>query len=155
LTAARAKKTEGGFTLVELLIVIVIVVILATIAIPVFLGERQKAQDAACKSLVRNAASVIETGYVDARTFATTVIGMRAADLKAIEPSMTFVVRGTAATTPTADASARTVNYTGTATTYSIGARSASGKTFGMVVNKGSTGTLGVTFYVGTAVKKW
>jgi hypothetical protein len=43
----------------------------------------------------------------------------------------------------------------GTATTYSIGDRSVSGKTFGMVVNKGSTGTLGVTFYVGTAVKKW
>ena len=155
MIAARAKKNEGGFTLVELLIVIAVIAVLATIAIPVFLGQRQKAQDIACKSLVRNAASVIETGYVDARSFVTTVVGMRAADLKKLEPSMTFVVLGAAATAPTAAASARTVNYTGTATTYTIGARSVSGKTFGMVVNKGSTGTLGVTFYVGAAVKKW
>ncbi len=88
-------------------------------------------------------------------SFVATVIGMRAADLKKLEPSMTFVVRGAAATNPTASASARTVNYTGTATTYSIGAVSVSGKKFGMVVNKGSTGTLGITFYVGGAVKKW
>lgn len=155
MTAARATKNEEGFTLVELLIVIAVIAVLATIAVPVFLGERQKAQDAACKSLVRNAASVIETGYVDARTFVPTVTGMLPANLKALEPSTTFVVRATAATAPTANASALTVNYTGTATTYSIGARSASGKTFGMVVNKGSTGTLGVRFYVGTAVKRW
>ena len=155
VNAARAKKDEGGFTLIELLLVIVIIVVLTTIAIPVFLGERQKAQDAACKSLVRSAASTIETGYVDARTFVATAMGMRAADLRRLEPSMTFVVRGTAATTPTASAPARIVNYTGTATTYSIGAVSASGKRFGMVVNKGSTGTLGVRFYVNGAVKKW
>jgi type IV pilus assembly protein PilA len=128
--AAQARKANRGFTLIELLVVIMIIAVLASIAIPTFLGQRQKAQD-------------------------TTVVGMRAADLKSIEPSMTFVVRGTAATSPTASTSARTVNYTGTATTYSIGALSASGKRFGMVVNKGSTGTLGVTFYVNGAVKKW
>ena len=155
MIAVRAKKNEAGFTLVELLMVIVIIVILATIAIPAFLGERRKAQDAACKSLVRNTASVIEAGYVQARTYVPTAAGMLPADLKAIEPPMTFVVRGTAATTPTASASARTVNYTGTATTYSVGAVSASGRTFGMVVNKGSTGTLGVRFYVGGVVKRW
>jgi type IV pilus assembly protein PilA len=155
LSAVRAKKNEEGFTLIELLMVIVIIVILATIAIPAFLGQRQKARDAACKSLVRHAASVIETGYVHAGTYVPTVAGVLPADLKVLEPPMTFVVRGTAATSPAASASARTVNYTGTATTYSIGAVSASGKTFGMVVNKGSTGTLGVTFYVGGAVKKW
>jgi type IV pilus assembly protein PilA len=151
----RAREAEEGFTLVELLVVIMIIAVLATIAIPTFLGQRQKAQDAACRSLVRHAATVIETGYVDARSYVSTVVGMRAADLKAYEPSMTFVVRSTAATNPTASTAARTVNYTGTATTYSIGAVSASGKRFGMVVNKGSTGTRGVTFYVGGAVKSW
>jgi type IV pilus assembly protein PilA len=155
VNAARAKEVEGGFTLIELLVVIIIITVLATIAIPTFLGQRDKAQDAACKSLVRNAASTIEAGYVDARTFVTTAIGVRAADLKKIEPSMTFVVLGAAATNPTANTSARTVNYTGTATTYSIGAVSASGRKFGMVVNKSSTGTLGVRFYVNGAVKNW
>ncbi len=155
MTTTRTKEVEWGFTLIELLLVIVIIAILATIAIPTFLGQRQKAQDAAAKSLVRHAATAIETGYVDAASFVTTVIGMRAADLKKLEPSMTFVALGAAATNPTAKASAQTVNYTGTATTYSIGAVSVSGKKFGMVVNKGSTGTLGVTFYVDKVVKNW
>ncbi|HEY5529898.1 MAG TPA: prepilin-type N-terminal cleavage/methylation domain-containing protein [Thermoleophilia bacterium] len=155
VNAARTKEVEGGFTLIELLVVIIIIAILAAIAIPTYLGHRQKAQDAACKSLVRNAASAIETGYVDTYSFVTTVMGMRAADLKKLEPSITFVVLGAAATNPTAKASARTVNYTGTATTYSIGAVSVSGKKFGMVVNKGSTGMLGVTFYIDKVVKKW
>jgi type IV pilus assembly protein PilA len=153
--AARAREAEGGFTLIELLVVIIIIAILAAIAVPTFLGHRQKAQDAECKSLVRNGVSTIEAGYVDTRTFVATVVGMRAADLKKLEPSLSFVVLGAAATNPTAKASAGTVNYTGTATTYSIGALSASGKRFGMAVNKGSTGTLGVRFYVNGAVKNW
>jgi len=106
VNVARAKEVEGGFTLIELLVVIIVIVILAAIAIPTFLGQRQKAQDAACKSLVRNAATSIETGYVDAASFVATVIGMRAADLKKIEPSMTFVILAAAATNPTAKASA-------------------------------------------------
>jgi type IV pilus assembly protein PilA len=155
VNAAPAREAEGGFTLIELLAVIIIIAVLATIAVPTFLGQRQKAQDAACKSLVRNAASMIETGYVDAGSYVATVVGMRAADLKKIEPSMTFAVLAAAATNPTAKASAQTVNYSGTATTYSIGAVSVSGNKFGMVVNKGSTGTRGVTFYVNKVVKKW
>jgi type IV pilus assembly protein PilA len=155
MSSLRVKKTDSGFTIIELLVVIVIIAILTAIAIPVLLGERQRAHDAACKTLIRNAASTIEAGYTDARSYVTTVVGMRVADLRLLERAITFVVRATAATSPTATASTRTVNYTGTATTYSIGAVSASGKTFGMAVNKGTGGTRGVTYYVNGVVKRW
>ena len=66
----KRMKGEKGFTLIELLVVIIIIAILAAIAIPTFLGQRSKAQDAAAKSLVRNAMTSIESSYVDNQTFA-------------------------------------------------------------------------------------
>jgi type IV pilus assembly protein PilA len=149
----KRMKSDKGFTLIELLVVIIIIAILAAIAIPTFLGQRQKAQDAAAKSLVRNAMTAIESGYVDTRTFDPTKDGMKPADLKLIEPSITFVILATAATAPTDLASANTVDYTGTDSTYAVGAKSESGKTFGVAVDKGAGG--GNKFYVAGAEKTW
>ena len=68
-TIHKRMKGEKGFTLIELLVVIIIIAILAAIAIPTFLGQRQKAQDAAAKSLVRNAMMAVESAYTDTRDF--------------------------------------------------------------------------------------
>ncbi|MBV9872430.1 MAG: prepilin-type N-terminal cleavage/methylation domain-containing protein [Frankiaceae bacterium] len=74
------ERTESGFTLIELLVVIIIIGILAAIAIPVFLHQRQKAGDAAAKNDMRNLAGFEEIYLLDADSYGTI------AQIQALEP---------------------------------------------------------------------
>src|SRR5687767_7184184 len=94
VTDTSPVRDERGFTILELMTVVMIIGVLAVIALPSFLGARTRAYDRAAQSDVRNAFAAEKAYYTDSLTYTTDP-----ATMTAIEAAITYLDGDTPLTT--------------------------------------------------------
>jgi type IV pilus assembly protein PilA len=85
----RREDDDAGFSLIELAFVLVLIAILIGIAVPTFLGIRQRGQDRQAQSALRNALSVARAINTDTGSYPADV-ATAVTQLNAAEPNLTF-----------------------------------------------------------------
>ena len=136
----RLNRDEDGFTLIELMVVVLIIAILIAIAIPTFLGAQDRARDRGAQSDLRNALTAAKTVATDsAGLFQVASVNITATDMATAEPSLTFDTM--------ANATDKIVGVLteGTGDSITLTKKSASGRWFCISATKAGKVTYGKT----------
>ncbi len=139
----RLERDEEGFTLIELMVVVLIIAILLAIAIPTFLGARTRAQDRAAQSNIRNALTAEKTFYTDQQAYGDPAVATNLTALQGIEPAIGWTA-GLAVATGKLGVTATAVNSLVAPTILDqlvLSAKSASGTCF-YEMDESITGTI-------------